>query len=106
LPEPGLALLAVGKRDLSFDMGLPIPIATCTHGSRSPQPCPASWSIRALNDQHAYLQLGAAPTAHTPRVGDKVGLGISHPCTTFDKWRWMPVVDEHYTVVDAITTNF
>jgi hypothetical protein len=28
------------------------------------------------------------------RVGDLVGCGISHPCTTFDKWRWMPVVDD------------
>jgi D-serine dehydratase len=103
LPEPGLALLAVGKRDLSFDMGLPVPIASCAHGSRSPQPCPGSWRIRALNDQHAYLQIDID---HPLRVGDKVALGISHPCTTFDKWRWMPVVDEHLTVVDAITTHF
>ena len=42
--------------------------------------------------------------AITPQVGDKVGLGISHPCTTFDKWRWMAVVDRNYDVVDAIVT--
>ena len=40
------------------------------------------------------------------QVGDRVGLGISHPCTTFDKWRWMAVVDDGYTVCDAITTAF
>jgi len=40
------------------------------------------------------------------RDGDEVELGISHPCTTFDKWRWMPIVDEDYTVVDAIVTCF
>jgi D-serine dehydratase len=57
-----------------------------------------------MNDQHAYLRFASAQTA--PRVGDRVGLGISHPCTTFDKWRWMAMVDEHYDVVDAITTHF
>jgi D-serine dehydratase len=39
-------------------------------------------------------------------VGDRVVLGISHPCTTFDKWRWMPVVDADYRVVDALVTCF
>jgi D-serine dehydratase len=35
-----------------------------------------------------------------------VGLGISHPCTTFDKWRVIWVVDDAYDVVDAVTTRF
>jgi D-serine dehydratase len=39
-------------------------------------------------------------------VGDRVALGISHPCTTFDKWRWMPLVNDHLAVVGAITTCF
>jgi D-serine dehydratase len=39
-------------------------------------------------------------------VGQLVGCGISHPCTTFDKWRWMPVVDDVYRVVDAVSVNF
>ncbi len=39
-------------------------------------------------------------------VGDRVALGISHPCTTFDKWRWMPVVDDAWTIVDAVETRF
>ena len=34
------------------------------------------------------------------------GLGISHPCTTFDKWRVISVVDDAYNVVDVITTRF
>ena len=65
---------------------------------------PEGWSIQKLNDQHAYLHL----TSHTHglQVGDRVCLGISHPCTTFDKWRWMPIVDDDYTVVDAIVTCF
>ena len=41
-----------------------------------------------------------------PAVGDLIGLGISHPCTTFDKWRWLPVVDDRYNVIDAVTTRF
>jgi D-serine dehydratase len=35
-----------------------------------------------------------------------VALGVSHPCTTFDKWRLIPVVDETYTVRSAIQTFF
>ena len=39
-------------------------------------------------------------------VGDLICCGISHPCTTFDKWRWMPIVDDDYRVVDALVTCF
>ncbi|MBW8778933.1 MAG: alanine racemase, partial [Burkholderiales bacterium] len=104
LPEPGLAILAVGKRDISHDLGLPIPLATCARASGQRVPAPEGWAVHKLNDQHAYLHL----TPDTPglQVGDLVCLGISHPCTTFDKWRWMAVVDEDYTVVDAIVTCF
>jgi len=58
-----------------------------------------------MNDQHAYLRFPVG-TPDEPQVGDLVGLGISHPCTTFDKWRWMALVNEQYDVVDAIVTCF
>jgi D-serine dehydratase len=103
-PEPGLVILNAGKRDLSFDMGLPVPVQFCPRGERTARAAPAGWQISALNDQHAYLRLG--DDAGALQVGDRVALGISHPCTTFDKWRWMPVVDEALRVVDAITTHF
>jgi D-serine dehydratase len=92
-PEPGLAIVAAGKRDLSFDVTMPIPVWVCRHGREAVESAPADRE---------------APEGETIdlRVGDKVGLGISHPCTTFDKWRWMPIVDDHYTVCDAITTVF
>jgi D-serine dehydratase len=107
LPEPGLAILAAGKRDVSYDLGLPVPLAVCPRASRAPRPVPAGWTISGLNDQHAYMRLGAADASVPPlAVGDRVVLGISHPCTTFDKWRWMPVVDDDYRVVDAVTTVF
>lgn len=102
MPEPGLAILAVGKRDISSDLGPPIPLKHLPRGSRTLQDVPAGWSITGLNDQHGYLrgELG------TLAVGDRVVLGLSHPCTTFDKWRWMPIVDDDYRVVDAIVTCF
>ena len=104
-PEPGLAILAVGKRDLSYDWELPTPLLFCRRGAREPQAAPAGWKITGLNDQHAYLKGDDAPH-QALQVGDLVCLGISHPCTTFDKWRWIPLVDEHYGVCDAVVTSF
>ena len=85
-------------------MGLPVPLLRCAPGSTMPTAVPEGWAISALNDQHAYLRTGDAP--HGLQVGERIALGISHPCTTFDKWRWMPVVDEACNVVDAIITCF
>ena len=104
VPEAGLAVLTAGKRDCSYDIEMPIPAAWCRRGQALPTAAPVDWKVSAMNDQHAYLRFASAETA--PQVGDRVGLGISHPCTTFDKWRWMAVVDERYDVVDAITTCF
>ena len=106
-PEPGLAILSMGKRDVSFDMDLPIPIWRAQVGDSTTHSVPAHWEINALNDQHAYLHFHSqAPHDEQPFVGQIVGSGISHPCTTFDKWRWMPVVDDHYKVIDAISIHF
>lgn len=104
-PEPGLAILAVGKRDISYDLDLPVPLSFCPAANAAPVAAPQDWKITALNDQHAYLR-GTGPEHAALQVGDLVALGISHPCTTFDKWRWMPVVDERYTVCDALVTCF
>ena len=105
-PEPGLAILSVGKRDISFDLSMPVPIARAARGALQPQGVPAGWKITALNDQHAYLRWDASEEADAPKVGDRVGLGISHPCTTFDKWHWMPVVENDYRVSDAVAMHF
>ena len=106
-PEPGLALLSMGKRDVSFDMDLPIPLWRAKVGDTSTRRVPSHWQITALNDQHAYLHFNAqAPQDEQPFVGQILGSGISHPCTTFDKWRWMPLVDDHYQVIDAISIHF
>jgi D-serine dehydratase len=103
VPEPGLALLNAGRRDLSFDQGWPLPVWHVHHGER--HAAPAGWRIDGLNDQHAYLRWDPA-TGAGPAVGERVALGPSHPCTTFDKWAWLAVADEDDRVVDAITTHF
>jgi D-serine dehydratase len=104
-PEPGLALLTGGRRDLSFDVELPHPLAIVRAGQRHPLPADGRWRIRGLNDQHAHLRFDD-PGALQPQVGDLLVLGISHPCTTFDKWHWMPVVDDDDRIVDAVTIHF
>ena len=107
VPEPGLAFLSCGRRDISHDIEQPLPQRFVRAGVRSVegmQPTPQDWRITALNDQHAYLQFD--PQGQTPAVGDRVVLGLSHPCTTFDKWRWMAVVEDDYSVTGAIHTCF
>jgi D-serine dehydratase len=104
VPEPGLALLGCGRRDISSDIEMPLPQRLAPRGARTAQPVPADWKVSALNDQHAYLHFDPAGTA--PQVGDRVALGLSHPCTTFDKWRWMVLVDADYAVCGAIHTCF
>jgi D-serine dehydratase len=103
-PEPRRAVLAFGRRDAGFDSGLPQPIAWHRPGSESrPQPLAAGHAVAALNDQHALLDL---PADSPLSVGDLVACGISHPCTTFDKWQFLPVVDDDYRVVEGVRTFF
>ncbi len=93
-PEDGLALLDAGRRDVPFDIDLPVPQSV-------------AGEITALNDQHAFLKL--APGAQAA-VGQVVRLGLSHPCTAFDKWRVIPLIDDPDAddprVVGAVATCF
>ena len=102
-PEPGLALLSMGKRDVAFDVDLPVPRRWLRVGEGECRPASAGWRIDRLNDQHAYLRL---PEEAPLRPGDLVGCGVSHPCTTFDRWGLVLVVDDEDRVVDAIRTFF
>ncbi len=100
-PEPGLALLGAGRRDVGFDSGLPVPLrAVRRDGGRLGIDGTA---VTELNDQHAYLRL---PESSALAPGDLVGLGISHPCTTLDKWRTIPVVNSDDRVVDVVHAFF
>jgi D-serine deaminase-like pyridoxal phosphate-dependent protein len=65
---------------------------------------PTALSLSSLTSRmtpHAFLA-GEVPL--TP--GDLVCFGISHPCTAFDKWQVIPVIDDDCTVVDLIRTYF
>jgi D-serine dehydratase len=104
MPEPLLAILNFGKRDASFDVTMPVPLygyRPGTHGQ--PQPLSADYEILKMDDQHAFLKI---PAYTELRVGDMVACGVSHPCTTFDKWQWLPIVDDDYQVKNAIMTFF
>ncbi|RXZ51169.1 hypothetical protein ESP57_05165 [Agromyces fucosus] len=88
-PEPGLALLDGGKRDFPYDEGLPVPFGVAEAPGARERPL-AGASVTALNDQHAYLR---ADAPFDLAIGEVVSLGLSHPCTAFDKWRLIPVVE-------------
>ena len=106
-PEPTLAILTMGKRDVSYDADLPVPLLYHRPGPGSPHPLPADCAIFKLNDQHAYLRLpDGHPLCTELTVGDLVGCGISHPCTTFDKWPLLLSVDDDYHVRGAVNTCF
>ena len=102
-PEPGRALLGVGKRDVSFDIDLPVPRALLRGERRIPLDGAAR--IVELNDHHGFLDFTGTGDA-APDVGDIVELGLSHPCTVFDKWPLIPVLDSEGRVVDAVRTLF
>ncbi|MGN7860533.1 alanine racemase [Microbacterium sp. 22303] len=100
-PEPGLALVDAGKRDFPYDEGLPIPRAVAADLAAPWQPTEAT--VSAMNDQHSYVR----PAEPLP-VGSVVRFGLSHPCTAFDKWRVLPVVDslESGVVTGLVRTYF
>jgi D-serine dehydratase len=106
-PEPDLAILTMGKRDASYDVDLPIPLYQHRPGPGPHQALPGGCEIFKMNDQHAYLRLPAGdPLCADLAVGDLVGCGISHPCTTFDKWPLLLAVDDDYVVRFALNTFF
>ncbi|WP_181763170.1 amino acid deaminase [Mesorhizobium sp. B2-4-13] len=100
-PEPGLAILTAGKRDFGTDSGLPAPLLI-SRGGELPEPL-IGCEIFASNDQHAYMHY---PAAAAVRIGDRISLGISHPCTTFDKWDVLFLVNDDYDIIGAVKTYF
>lgn len=101
-PEPGLAILAFGKRDCPYDLALPVPLS-CTKQDGSRQDLTSGATVFAMNDQHAYVRTDRDDLLEP---GDIVRLGMSHPCTIFDKWHSLPIVDDHFRVKRLINTYF
>lgn len=133
VPEPGRAIVGMGKRDAAFDAGFPEPSlhyrptaaalpmtspvmhAVFADGAAAavgvsaaaavaaPTRVPDDWKIMAMMDQHAFLSM---PADADLQVGDMIAFDISHPCLTFDKWRQLLLVDDDYRVTGAVTTFF
>ncbi|MGV9887309.1 amino acid deaminase [Streptomyces sp. NPDC003395] len=99
-PTDGQAFLNAGKRDAAYDLDLPVAQVVRRDGAEREA---AGIEVTGLSDQHAWLR--TAPGAEL-EVGDWVGLGLSHPCTSFDKWPLIPVAEADGTVVDYIRTFF
>jgi D-serine dehydratase len=95
-PEPGFGVLNLGKRDIGCDLHNPLPLAKY-HGKVEK----FTGKIEKLNDQHGFMR-----SSDQFVVADLIGLGISHPCTTFDKWQLILLVNDNYDVVDCIHTFF
>jgi len=119
IPEPGLAIIGLGKRDVAFDAGLPTPQShfrpKLNHVSvhhenpnnrqqfAEPQPVDKSWQVVDIMDQHCMMKI---PQGADLLVGDLVAFSSSHPCLTIDKWRQLAIVDEKYIVKKTIATYF
>jgi D-serine dehydratase len=102
-PEPTRVIVGMGKRDVSTDGLLPVAkMRRRRDGDRVESWTSLGRAVR-VDDQHTYLDVAGSDDI---AVGDLVALGISHPCTTFDKWRAIPIVDDEYRVVEVARTFF
>jgi D-serine dehydratase len=101
-PQPDLAVVGFGKRDVPLDLGLPTPAKVRRTGG---EVLALTWAaeVVALSDQHAHVRVDPAVEL---AVGDLLGATISHPCGAFDRWRLLPVVDDDYRLVDGVLTFF
>lgn len=98
--DPGRVIVGMGRRDAPYDSGMPLPLRVRRRGAQNSTPL-TGCQVEKMDDQHAYLR-GDADL----HVGDLVCFGISHPCTAFDKWRTIPVLDEQDRLVEIVHTYF
>ncbi|MFD5294205.1 amino acid deaminase [Streptomyces mutabilis] len=99
-PSPEQAFTNAGKRDAAYDLHLPFAQVVRRDGAERPA---TGIEVTGLSDQHAWLRTTAEADLE---VGDWLGTGLSHPCTSFDKWQLIPVAEADGTVVDYIRTFF
>ncbi|MGW8790438.1 amino acid deaminase [Streptomyces althioticus] len=99
-PSAEQAFTNAGKRDAAYDLDLPVARVVRRDGAERPA---TGIEVTGLSDQHAWLRTSSEADLE---VGDWVGLGLSHPCTSFDKWLLIPVAEADGTVVDYIRTFF
>lgn len=103
-PERGRVVLGLGKRDASYDAGLPAPVGWYRPGEHAEvQGMNSEAKLVEINDQHAMMTL---PEGVELRCGDMVVFDISHPCLTVDKWQNLLLVDNDYSVEEVMRTFF
>ncbi|MFD9355535.1 amino acid deaminase [Streptomyces sp. NPDC060031] len=104
-PSPTQAFVNAGKRDIAYDLGLPEAelVRTAADGADGAERPATGIRVTKLSDQHAWLETDSAEDLD---VGDWVALGMSHPCTIFEKWPLIPVVEADGTVSDYVRTFF
>ncbi|MER7518530.1 alanine racemase [Streptomyces sp. NPDC126499] len=101
-PTSEQAFTNAGKRDAAYDLHLPE--AQVVRDARTGELRPADGiTVTGLSDQHGWLRTEAGADLE---VGDWLGMGLSHPCTSFDKWQLIPLVEADGTVVDYVRTFF
>ncbi|MFI1411459.1 amino acid deaminase [Streptomyces sp. NPDC020707] len=101
-PSPEQAFANAGKRDAAYDLDLPVVQVVRGEGEGGERSADGV-TVVSLSDQHAWIRTDAGAVLE---VGDWVGMGLSHPCTSFDKWQLIPVVEQDGTVVDYVRTYF
>ena len=101
-PTPEQAFLNAGKRDAAYDLGLPEPHVVRSGRDGTERPADGL-TVTKLSDQHAWV---TTERAGDLEVGDWVALGLSHPCTIFEKWQLIPLVEQDGTVTDFVRTFF
>lgn len=99
-PTAAQAFANAGKRDAAYDLHLPFAQVVHRDGAEH---AATGITVTGLSDQHTWL---ATTEEADLAVGDWIGLGLSHPCTSFDKWQLIPVVRADGTVVDYVRTFF
>lgn len=99
-PTAAQAFANAGKRDAAYDLHLPFAQVVHRDGAEH---VATGITVTGLSDQHTWL---ATTEEADLAVGDWIGLGLSHPCTSFDKWQLIPVVRADGTVVDYVRTFF
>jgi D-serine dehydratase len=103
VPEPGLAIVGMGMRDVSFDQDQPLPLVLHRDGAALDDDLSSKAKVTKLNDQHAFLAIAGGCAM---KIGDIVEFGISHPCTCFDRWRFFYVTDAAGRIAHRYSTYF
>ncbi|MEG3219458.1 amino acid deaminase [Vibrio gigantis] len=99
-PEPTKLVVGLGKRDVAFDAGLPI----AERGYRNGESIPVKGlTATAVMDQHTFVETDGSSEIE---VGDMIAFSTSHPCLTFDKWRYIAISDDEHQVTHWVETCF